>query len=159
MEHKKVSRYLIAAGILAALVGGVVFFVFVPFEAVLCRALYPEWAHLFWPGLALTWIIAGLYMFAMADYFRICGRIGKDQSFCMENARGLHRIAWLLIAAGGVILATALACFLGNVGNFGFTLMLLAVAVASAAMGVLAWGLGKLLARAVRLKEENDLTV
>ena len=36
--------------------------------------------------------------------------------------------------------------------------MLLA-AVASFAMGMLAWALGRLLTRAVQYKEENDLTV
>ena len=38
-------------------------------------------------------------------------------------------------------------------------LIFLLAAMASFALGLLAWALGKLLARAVKLKEENDLTV
>ena len=159
MEQRKIARLLVAAGVLAALIGCGIMFVFVPLGAAEFRQEYPALAHFYWPGLILSWALAGLYAAAMADYFRICVRIGNDRSFCRENAGALGRISWLLWIAAGLFLAVLLVCFLHSIGPFAFSLLLLACAVANGAMGVLAWGIGKLLSRAVAIKEENDLTV
>lgn len=161
MDHKKVSRVLLAAGALAAAGGGFLFFVYGPLAARECRADYPELAHLYGPGLIYVLVIGLLYALAMGEYFRIVRRIGQDRSFCRENARDLSGIAlFMLLAAGIWIVGMALLLLIWQapVGPAGMLAVILAAA-ASAAMGVLAWGLGQLLARAVRLKEENDLTV
>lgn len=160
MEQKRIARYLTAAGALAALVVAVIFFLYVPLLGQQLKTVYPELRGFFWPVLIGAWIIAGLYVAALADYFRICARIGQDRSFCRENAQGLLRIARMLfIAAGLIVLDGLLPCALGHVGNAAWLFFVLAAVIASGAMGVLAWGLGRLLTRAVALKEENDLTV
>lgn len=160
MEQSKVSWYLIGAGVLAALGGLFLLLAVGPALANACRISYPEWAHLYWPGLIYLWIIGLVYAWAMAEYFRIVRRIGKDQSFCRENARGLARIALSMWIAGGLwIMGIWLPRMIWGLPMGPAVLYLLLAAMASAAMGVLAWGLGKLLHRAVVLKEENDLTV
>ncbi|MBR1584985.1 MAG: DUF2975 domain-containing protein [Clostridia bacterium] len=160
MEHSKVSRCLIAAGALAALVLLIVFFLYIPLLGVGIREEYPQLQFMFWPVLICAWALAGVYLYALTEYFRICARIGQDRSFCQENARGLQRIARCMLIGSGIILAAGiLPCLILNVGNAGWAFCVLAATVASGALGVLAWGIGKLLARAVKLKEENDLTI
>ena len=160
MEQKKVSRCLIMAGALAALCGGFLFFVYAPIAAGQCREMYPELAHLYLPGLLAVEAIGLTYAGAMAEYFRIVVRIGQDRSFCRENARGLSRIARFMAAAGFLwALLLILPPLIWQVQYGAALFAMLLAAAASFAMGVLAWGLGKLLARAVALKEENDLTV
>ncbi len=160
MEQKRVSIALMAAGGLATLGGLFVFFVDVPILAEECRGMYPELAHLFWPGLIGLWTIAAVYLAAMVFYFRIVARIGRDQSFCRANARELGWIARCLGAAGCLwILAIFLPGLVWQVDIGPVWLFLALAAAASFAMGVLAWGLGRLLQRAVSLKEENDLTI
>ena len=158
-EQKRLSRMLLLAGALAGVGGLFILFVEAPAAAQECRAAYPEYAWLFWPGLLYVWAVGGLYLSALYQYGRICVRIGQDRSFCAENGKGLHRIARLLFAAAA---ACAAAPFLlaaaAEVGGPAVVLCLL-LALASAAMGMLAWALGKLLMRAVALQEENDLTV
>ena len=160
MEHRKVSGLLIAAGIVAFLGGASLFLLYAPLAANECRTAYPEFAHLFWPGLIYVWIIGLCYCAAMVEYFRVSARIGQDRSFCAENAKSLRRIALFL---GAACVLWALLVFLPglilriSIGPV-FLVFLLAAA-ASASMGILAWALGRLLDRATKYKEENDLTV
>ena len=160
MDHKKISWVLLAAGAIAAAAGVFLFFVYGTAVAFSCRESFPELAFLFWPGLIWLWAIGLTYLTAMYYYFRIVLNIGKDRSFTPENARGLSRIAFWMCAAGVLWLASEVLPGLIWGIEFGAEwLALLLAAVASFAMGMLAWALGKLLARAVQLKEENDLTV
>ncbi len=159
MEHRKVSRLLMLAGVIAVLGGGYLFFVDAPMAALRYRELMPEYAYLFIPALVFLWVIGLIYLAAMADYFRVCRRIGQDRSFCPENDRSLSRIARLLIGAAAIwLLGIPLGLLLGL--GIGVWMAVFALAAAaSAAMGMLALGLSRLLKRATEMKEENDLTV
>ena len=159
MEHRKVSRLLMLAGVIAVLGGGYLFFVDAPMAALRYRELMPEYAYLFIPALVFLWVIGLIYLAAMADYFRVCRRIGQDRSFCPENERSLSRIARLLIGAAAIwLLGIPLGLLLG-LGIGVWTAVFALAAAASAAMGMLALGLSRLLKRATEMKEENDLTV
>ncbi len=159
MEHRRVSRLLIFAGAIAALGGGYLFFVDAPLSGLRYRAALPEWAYLFIPALAFLWLIGLIYSAAMGYYFRICLRIGQDRSFCPENALGLSRIAGLLIGAAALWLLGIPAGLLLGLGLRVWSAAFLLAGCASAAMGMLALGLARLLRRAAEMKEENDLTV
>lgn len=159
MEHRKVGRLLMLAGVIAVLGGGYLFFVDAPMAALRYRELMPEYAYLFIPALVFLWVIGLIYLAAMADYFRVCRRIGQDRSFCPENDRSLSRIARLLIGAAAIwLLGIPLGLLLG-LGIGVWTAVFALAAAASAAMGMLALGLSRLLKRATEMKEENDLTV
>lgn len=160
MENKKVSVWLMAAGGAAAAVLAFFFLVMLPIEAVNVKHYYPELAYLFWPLLISLWIIGACYALSMLRYFQICLRIGKNQSFCRENAKDLGRIALYLGLAGALCLVWDAAAAAQSAVSVGiWCLYPFLAAMASFGLAVLAWGLGKLLARAVALKEENDLTV
>ena len=160
MDHKKVSWVLLAAGAIAAVAGIFLFFVYGTAVAFSCRDAFPELAFLLWPGLIWLWVIGLTYLAAMYCYFRIVLNIGKDRSFIPENARGLACIAFCMCAAGVLwLLGEILPGLIWGIVLGAGWLGLLLAAMASFAMGLLAWALGKLLARAVQLKEENDLTV
>lgn len=160
MEHQKISCMLLTAGIIAMLGGAALFLVYAPVAANECCLAYPELSFLFWPSLIYLWIIGLLYCMAMFEYFRVCLRIRQDRSFCRQNAAGLNHIALFMSTAGflwGLLPLLLTLIYRINIGP-SYLIFLLA-AMASFALGLLAWALGKLLARAVKLKEENDLTV
>ena len=160
VEHRRVSIALTAAGALAAAGGLLVFFVFAPGMASNCREAFPDLAFLFWPGLISVWIIAAVYLAAMVFYFRIVHRIGKDRSFCTENAREMRFIACCMGTAGLLWLLVLLLPHLIWHIHFGPAwLWFIMASLASFAVAILAWGLGFLLRRAVSFKEENDLTI
>ena len=160
MDQKRISWVLLAAGVIAAVAGVFLFFVYGTAVAISCRENFQEVAFLFWPGLIWLWTIGLTYLAAMFYYFRIVLNIGEDRSFTRENATGLAHIAFLMCLAGVLWLLGEILPGLiwGVVLGIGWLALLLAAA-ASFAMGLLAWALGRLLARAVQLKEENDLTV
>ena len=159
MEQRKLSRWLLLAGGIAALGGLTVLLVYAPALGRECCTAYPELAHLFWPGLCFVWGVGALFGCALWQYIRICVRIGQGRSFCRENGEGLKKIARFLFlgaaccAAAPILLKIAA----GETGPVWIACVLLALACA--AMGILAWALGKLLMHAVELQEENDLTV
>lgn len=159
MEHKKLSVILLLAGGIAGLGGAAVFFGYAPAIGLEIKAGTPELARLFWPLLALVWVIALLYAAALWQYMAICVRIGKNNSFCAGNAASLRRIGLFLYAAAGVwgllILSPLVLKF--DIGPVWLVFML--VGLASAAVGMVARAMAALVARAAKLQEENDLTV
>ena len=160
MVQKKIARYMMGAGGMAALGIIIVFGIYVPILVGELKQAYPEYAALYWPGLLGLWAIAALFLLGLWEYFQVCVRIGKEQSFCMANTRSLGRIA-LYMTLGGVLWLSAVFApglvFHLSIGPA--WLLFFLCALASFALGILAWGLGKLLHKAVALQEENDLTV
>ena len=160
MDQKRISRVLVAAGAVAMAAGIFLFFIYGPRMASECRTAYPELAGMFWPGLVWLEVIGLMYLAAMVEYFRIVLNIGRERSFIPENARGLSRIAlWMSIAGCLWLLGIVLPWLIWQVRLGPAWVAMLLAAVASFAMGMLAWALGRLLTRAVQYKEENDLTV
>lgn len=156
MEHKKISRWLLGAGG-AAIIGAA--FIFLVYLLGILQLRQHMSAYVLLLVLLGMCGLALAYGLALYEYMRICIRIGRNQSFCRENARGLGRIGRYLFLAAGIWLMAQGAALLPDVGPGSWWISFLLFAAASAAMGVLAWAMGKLLSRAVELKEENDLTV
>ena len=159
MEHKKLSYYLLAAGGIAGAGALGIFLVYL--LGMISVAFNPAspYAYLSFAAIAGMCVLAVLYGLALKEYFCICLRIGKNRSFCPENAKGLHRIFQFLMAAALVWLAAELAAFLPGMSKGLWNMAFLLFAMASAAMGILAYALGKLLKRATQLQEENELTI
>lgn len=155
MEQKQISRFLLLAGWGAMAGLALVFLGFIPIALWEMRVWLGGWVTAL--GLAYALSIGALYFGALRLYMTICRRIGRGSSFCAENASGLDRIGRLLLAAAGLWLLGEAGYAVTDLGVAWLYFPLLALA--SAALGVLAWGLGRLLRHAVRLQEENDLTV
>ncbi len=160
MNQRTISHILIAGGVVAALGILLVFGVFVPLLAGECRVMYPELAQLYWPGLIGMWLIGAVFLLGLWEYFQVCVRIGKDQSFCLGNVTSLRRIALYMALSGVLWIGAAFGpemVFHADIGPVWIYFFLFSMA--GFALALLAFGLSMLLQRAVRLQEENDLTV
>ena len=122
-------------------------------------AMNPENAWLKWPAMCGMWLIGLLCYLALALFWGICSRIGKDNSFCRENARAMKRIGLLAFGAGGLILGGCV--FLGCAGSLRVLMCVLSLFVIFGAcgVGVVCFALSALIRNAAKLKEENDLTI
>ena len=167
IQHKRISHFLIAAGAMAGIGVLALALIYAPVLAKdvsesLCAedpSLSAAVSGLKWAGLAGVWAAALVFLLALAEFFRVSARIGRDQSFCPENVKSLRRIAFFLSLNGVLWIA---AVFVP--GLFGFPvgpawLLFLLASMAHFALAMLAWCLGRLLARAVEMQQENDLTV
>ena len=118
----------------------------------------PAWLPTLYKSLAALPYLAALFF-----YFRICKSIARSRSFSRENVRSLGCIARLLWAAvalwalGLLLLAFGVAPILTQPAPLACTLLVLAAA--TIAVSLVAWSLERLLAHAVRLQEENELTI
>jgi len=98
---------------------------------------------------------------SMWDLWRIFTEIGRDNSFCMENAMRLRRISFyalidtLLVLVSTVFMLAADAMDLFE-GLFLFKMFLMIVGIAAT---VACSALSHLTRKAALLKDENDLTI
>ncbi len=108
---------------------------------------------------ALLCVCAAVCLAGICVGWRIAGNIGRDRSFCMENARSLGAIA-VLAAADGVIFlggnALFLACGMSHPALFLRSLLPVFLA---GAVSVVAAALSHLVRKAAVLQEQDDLTI
>lgn len=163
MNQKRISFLLIAAGIVAAFGILVLSLFYAPGlaeEALQAYQDVPGIRGLYRMGLSGVWVTAALFLLALADYFRISVRIGKNRSFCAENVKSLKRIAvYIAVCAvlwAGAVFAPGLFFHIPIGPAWVFFLLF---SMANAALSMLALGLSLLLSRVVEMQQENDLTV
>lgn len=158
MKQAKIAQLLKFFSILTGLVGGIFFFWYIPLlieEVAYMNDL--EWLR--WPGTVGIWAIALLCYLALYYFWKICIQIGKDNSFCQENAYSMKNICLLAVVAsvavflGDVILATL------HLLNGAMICLTFFVIFVGCGIAVVCFALSKLIENAAIIKEENDLTV
>ena len=160
MRQKSLSNWLKFIIIGVGLCGLVIYLMVVPMLGkTVAVAEDGVFERLYWPWLVLIWVTALPCYAALAFGWIIAVNIGRDRSFCVENARLLKWISGL--AAGD-----AAFFFLGNViylllgwSHPGVTLLCLVVVFVGVAISVAAAALSHLVMKAVLLQEQSDLTV
>ena len=150
MKQKELSVLLRVVVALAA-VAGLIFFAVL--AAVTLPAAGGESRHILFLG-GLLLLLIPLYL-AMIDLWKIFTEIGRDHSFCMENARRLRRISFYALFDTVLLLgavAGALALRINPYGLILFALLGLAATAACAA-------LSHLTRKAAALQSESELTI
>ena len=159
MKQAELSKWLkiivLAAAVCCVVLGAVL----VPMLGLEEVRATPELEYLFWPCLIFFWVTELIVIVALREAWLIFTEIGRDNSFCWQNAKRLGKISRLaaadsvLYAVCAVVLVLLRAMHPSVLLVFaGIVLVGLAIAVASAA-------LSHLTQKAAALKDENDLTV
>ena len=159
MKQKELSRWLrgvVVIGWIACLLLSVVVFPKLATDAALDL---PEFSHLAMPCLAVFWLGMVPVVLALWYAWRIFGEIGRDNSFCRENAKRLRIISWLALADTVLCVLSMVALLLLNALHPGIFLLMLLIAVIGAGLTVAAAALSHLTLKAALLQEENNLTV
>jgi len=159
MEHIHMGRWLKGVTIATGIIGALGFFVILPvYSQVLCRRL-PDFAPMQLPWLIFFWVMAIPCYLALHQFWRICCRIGEDNSFCPQNVQSLRRIALCALIDCAV-------CFAGNIlfsvlGSSvpGLFLLFLLIVFIGLVIAVMCEALARLVDNASRMKAENDLTI
>lgn len=154
MNHQRLSMLLTAAGIVVILVWAAAFLVLLPVAADECKVMYPEYASLYVPGLILGEVFGAVVLACLILYLSIARRIGRNESFCNENVKALKLISLLIGVCALMLLAVPLMIGEALAALYALILFLLLSAAA-----VLVYCISRLLACAVTMREENDLTI
>ncbi|MBR6953898.1 MAG: DUF2975 domain-containing protein [Clostridia bacterium] len=159
MNQHKFSVWLKGILMGVGLCGCIVYFAVLPDIGRSTVTAYPEFAGWYWPWQIFLWLTAIPCGIALAAGWRIAVNIGRDRSFSRENARLLHRIAWLAAV-------DTLYFFLGNIillflsmNHVGVVLISLLICFVGVAVTVVAACLSHLVYKAADLQEQSDLTI
>ena len=159
MKQKSLARWLKAAIVGVALCLAVVYLLVIPDFGKSIAAQNPEFAFCYWPWLIFLWCTALPCIAALILGWTVAGRIGKDRSFCMENARALRAIA--ILAAGDAaffFIGNVVFLFL-NMSHPGVVLLSLVPEFAGACIASAAAALSHLVRKAAELQEQSDYTI
>jgi len=160
MEQHTLVKWLKGLVILAAACG-----------AVVCAGLLPVlWNN--WPALNLwmvwqgylAWrifvVLLGIpYFLALVFAWKIFTNIGKDRSFCMENANYMRNIAYLAAADTIFLLVGNVLFLLIGINHPGLLIACILLAFVGITVSVACAALSHLIQKAADLQLQSDLTI
>lgn len=156
MKQKELSvllRVIVFICALAALVFGTLVCITAAKSILLDR----NWESVY---LTLTVLLFVPLFAALWELWRIFTEIGRDNSFCLENAMRLRRVSFYALADTILELVSVLLFVLCCAEcSFGWIFLKLFFMLVGIAMAVACAALSHLTRKAALLKDENDLTI
>ncbi len=159
MKQKSLARWLKAAIVGVGLCLAVVYLLVIPDFGKSIAAANPEFAFCYWPWLIFLWCTALPCVAALILGWTVAGRIGKDRSFCMENARALRTVAYLAAGDAAFFFLGNVVFLLLNMNHPGIVLLSLVPEFAGACIAIAAAALSHLVRKAAELQEQSDYTI
>ena len=159
MNQKKLASWLKITVITVFIICSLVFFVLIPLVIHKEILIYSQFEHLFWPSLIYSWGIACICFACLVIFYGICDRIGKDRSFCPENANAMFSISKLALVSAILSLIGLVILTVSNCMSAGFLIGFLLFVFICIAVSVAAAALSHLIRKAAELQSANDLTV
>lgn len=160
MKQTEMSKYLklvtIGVGVLLA----VLVFRFLPL--VLRETMEAAAGKDGYRGVCIFLWTASLPCFlCLWQFWRVCGRIGRDQSFSGENARGMKWMSQYMLADAALFTGFLIwFCAKGWYGEAEWLLFpILLTVFACITLAVLCAALSHLVYKASRMQEDQDLTI
>ena len=160
MKQKELAVALKGIVILCLLALGLLALLLAPSFGQDIAGANPEVAWMFWPCLIYLWLTCVPVLIVLVLVWRLATEIGRDHSFCPENARRLKCICCLAIADTGIYVLAGIAagiCFRGLPPIL--LLPLFFVLCLGVAISVVAAVLSHLVQKGADLQAEQDLTI
>lgn len=159
MKQKELSRWLRGVVVIGWIACALLAWPIAPKLAWDAATDVPELAYLAWPCLAIFWLGLVVVAVAMGFAWRIFAEIGRDNSFCRENARRLRAISFLALADTVLCILSMLALLLLHALHPGIFLLMLLIAAIGSGIAIASAALSHLTLKAALLQDENDLTI
>lgn len=160
MKQKTLSNWLKLIVIVLAICGLVICFVILPvIGRDIALAENGEFDYAFWPWLIFLWLFALPCFAACVIGWKIAVNIGRDRSFCDENAKLISLIAILAAADSAFFFVGNIVMLFLNMSHPGIVLASWLCVLIGAAISIGMACLSHLVRKAAALQEESDLTV
>ena len=159
MSQDVLAKWLKAIIIGVGIFGILVYGFMIPECGKMFVTMYPEFSYCYYPWLIFIWM-TGIPCYAVLVFaWKIAVNIHKDNSFSVENARLMKRIA-------GMAFFDVIFFFMGNVlflflnmNHPGIVLGSLLIVFIGVVVAIAAGVLSHLIAKAANLQEQTDLTI
>ncbi|MEG6572426.1 DUF2975 domain-containing protein [[Clostridium] cellulosi] len=158
MNHQ-LSVWLKLAIIVTGICVTVIYFLAFPFLGKDIISDYPEFRSWFWPWLLYLWLTAVPCYIAIVSGWKVVKEIGRDHSFCIENAKRLKLISILAATDSALVLIGNIIFLLLNMNHISVILVALLIIIAGMDLSVLFAALSNMVMKATKLREENELTI
>ncbi len=159
MKPELFSRFLRVVIIGVTLIGIACCAYVIPEMGRTFESHYPEFSNWVLPWVILLYVCAAPCFVAMGLSWRIAGNIGRDRSFCMENAKLFKIFAILALVDSAVFGAGSIVYTFAGMNHPGLVLIDLLIVFAGLAIFVITSALSYLVAKAAGLQEDSDLTI
>ena len=159
MQKKSLSNWLKVIIIGMGMIGLLFYGLIVPFLGNDLVSHYPEYINgcYLWSG--LLWLTAVPCYIVLYFAWNIAGNIGKDNSFCKENAVSMKHISTLVAGDSIFFFAGNIIYLVMGFNHPSVVLASLLVVFIGISIAGMAAVLSHLILRAAQIKEENDLTI
>ena len=159
MNQVTIAKILRIFSVLAGIIGGIFFIWFLPMCIDGVISLESGVAFLRWPGKIMMWLIAGVCYYALYHFFKVCNHIEHGNSFCEDNVVNMKNIGSAALVVCGIIVISNIYLFVtGWLHPSMIVFSLFSIFIASS-FTVISYALSFLIDNAVKIKEENDLTI
>ncbi len=159
MTQKKLSKYLCFIVYFLALAGMFSVLVMAPKLGLSLAGKYPKFAHMFYPALLFIVVCAVPFYLALYAAYLISKDIGRDKSFSTENSLRLKRIGIYAMVESMLVFIILVSLLMMNILNPILIMILILLILTVIAISVICFALSHLVLKAVKLQEENDLTI
>lgn len=159
MKQKSLSIWLKTITIGMALIGAVLYFAVFPVLGNDTAQQYPEYSHCFYPWLIFLWLTAVPCYIVLIFVWKTAGNIGRDNSFCKENAVMMKNISLLAAIDSAFFFVGNIVYWLIGFNHPSILLASFVVVFLGVSFSVAAAAISHLIYKAADMKEENDLTI
>lgn len=159
MIRKNLANWLKAIIIGTLAFGIVVYFVVIPVLGRSFADANPESTYCFLPWLIFIWITAVPCYAVLIFGWRIAENIGRNHSFCKDNARYMKYVSYLALADSALFFFGSIVFLLLNMNHPGVFLLSLLVSFGGVLIAVASAILSHLILKAADIQEQNDLTI
>lgn len=159
MEQKTLSKWLKIIIIGCVICGLIIYGGIIPILGKDIALDYQEFAYCYYPWLLFIWVSGIPCYIVLLLGWNIATRIGNDQSFCIENAKGLKNISILAATDSIFVFVINSVYLILNMNHPGIVICSLFVVFAGVVVSVVSAALSHLVKKASDLQEQSELTI
>ncbi len=120
---------------------------------------YPEYEQSYHVWCIFLWLVFVPCLYMLRFSWKIAVNIGKDNSFCKQNAVLMKRISSLAAIDSAFLFIGSMGFWLAGFSHPSIVLATFVMVFMGVAVSVAAAALSHLILKAAEMKEENDLTI
>ena len=159
MQKKSLSNWLKVIIIGMGMIGLLFYGLIVPMLGDDIVSHYPEYSSWYYWWTGFLWLTAVPCYIVLYFAWKISTNIGKDNSFCKENAVSMKHISTLVAGDSIFFFAGNIIYLVMGFNHPSVVLASLLVVFIGISIAGMAAVLSHLILRAAQIKEENDLTI
>ncbi|MCI1857772.1 MAG: DUF2975 domain-containing protein [Sporolactobacillus sp.] len=159
MKQAQLAKWLKIMTVIVGIIGLFIAFLYLPLIGHDYVIDDPSLKFLFWPYLIWAWVSIAPCFATLCYFWKICGEIANDHSFCRANVSRLKKISRLFLFDTCLFFLVSVLFTILEMTNAAVLIVTFFIDVGGISLAMIFAVLSHLVDKAVKLKETNDLTI